>query len=144
MWKLRETIPEAQRHEGASLKHDVSVPIAALVDFVAQAQAWVESHVPEGIVVSYGHLGDGSLHFNVQLRPGADAAALLARAAAVRRAIHDLAAARGGSFSAEHGIGRAKVEELERYKSHVELDLMRTLKRSLDPHGILNPGKVLR
>ena len=144
MWKLRETIPEAQRHEGASLKHDVSVPIAALVDFVAQAQAWVQDHVPEGVVVSYGHLGDGSLHFNVQLRPGADAAAFLARAPAVHRAIHDLAAARGGSFSAEHGIGRAKVQELERYKAGVELDLMRALKRSLDPHGILNPGKVLR
>jgi FAD/FMN-containing dehydrogenase len=144
MWKLRESIPEAQRHEGASLKHDVSVPIAALVDFVARAQAWVQANVPEGVVVSYGHLGDGSLHFNVQQRPGGDSTSFLAGAPVIRRAIHDLAAACGGSFSAEHGIGRAKVEELERYKAGVELELMHTLKRSLDPHGILNPGKVLR
>ncbi|HEU4530396.1 MAG TPA: FAD-binding oxidoreductase [Steroidobacteraceae bacterium] len=144
MWKLRETIPEAQRHEGASLKHDVSVPIAVLVDFVAQAQAWVQDHVPEGVVVSYGHLGDGNLHFNVNQRSGTQAFQLQAVEQKARRAIHDLVREFGGSFSAEHGIGRAKVQELERYKAGVELDLMRTLKRSLDPHGILNPGKVLR
>lgn len=144
MWKLRESIPEAQRREGASLKHDVAVPITRVAKFVTQAGEWLARHVPDGELLAYGHLGDGSLHLNVQQRPGSDPQTFLARAAAVRRAIHDLAATLGGSFSAEHGIGQAKVAELERYKSPVELELMRALKRALDPHGILNPGKVLR
>jgi FAD/FMN-containing dehydrogenase len=144
LWRLRESVPEAQRHAGAGLKHDVSVPVASIAEFIAQASAWIAAHVPEGTVLPYGHVGDGNLHFNVQQRPDADGAALLARASAARRAIHDLAARFRGSFSAEHGIGRSKVEELERYKTPVELELMRTLKQALDPRGILNPGKVLR
>jgi len=144
MWKLRESIPEAQRHAGPSLKHDVSVPITSLARFAAQASAWLEANVPDGDIISYGHLGDGSLHFNVQLRAGADPRTFEARAPQVRRAIHDFVAALDGSFSAEHGIGRTKVEELERYKSAVELQVMRSLKQVLDPNGILNPGSVLR
>lgn len=144
MWRLRESIPEAQRREGPGLKHDIAVPISALAEFVTRASAWVETHVPDGELIAYGHVGDGSLHFNIQQRRGGEAQAFRARADLVHRAIHDLAAASNGSFSAEHGIGREKVAELERYKSAVELELMRALKRTLDPNGILNPGKVLK
>ena len=143
LWRIRETIPEAQRHEGPGLKHDISVPVSALPEFVARGAAWVAAHVPAARLIAYGHVGDGNLHFNLQGRP-AEAAALLARAAEVRRALHDLAAELGGSFSAEHGIGRLKVAELERYAPPAELALMHAVKRALDPNGIMNPGKVLR
>jgi FAD/FMN-containing dehydrogenase len=144
LWKLRESIPEAQRHEGASLKHDISLPVAALADFVARAAPWISSNIPDGRLVAYGHVGDGNLHFNVSQLPGADRERFLARTESVRRAVHDLVREFGGSFSAEHGIGRTKVGELERYASPVELELMRAVKRAFDPHGIMNPGKVLR
>jgi FAD/FMN-containing dehydrogenase len=143
-WKLRETIPEAQRRDGASLKHDISVPIGALADFVRRAGAYLAAHVPDGRLVAYGHVGDGNLHFNLNQSPGTDAGTFLAREAAIKRAVHDLVRECGGSFSAEHGIGRLKVGELERYASPVELDLMRAVKRAFDPNGIMNPGKVLR
>jgi FAD/FMN-containing dehydrogenase len=144
LWKIRETIPEAQRHEGPGLKHDISVPVSALPEFVERGAAWVASHVPAARLVAYGHVGDGNLHFNLQGRGGAEGAALLERAGEVRRALHDLAIALGGSFSAEHGIGRLKVAELERYAPPTELALMHAVKRALDPNGIMNPGKVLR
>jgi FAD/FMN-containing dehydrogenase len=144
LWHLREHIPEAQRRDGASLKHDISLPIALLPPFVEQASRWVQEHVPEGRLVAYGHVGDGNLHFNLNIAPGAAPAVFLARAEAVMRAIHDLVHEYGGSFSAEHGIGQLKVGELERYAPAVELDLMRAIKRALDPNGIMNPGKVLR
>ena len=144
LWKLRESIPEAQRHEGASLKHDISLPVATLPDFVAQAAAWVATHVPEGRLVAYGHVGDGNLHFNISQLPGADRERFLERAGEIRRAIHDMVRDSAGSFSAEHGVGRTKVAELERYAPQVELELMRAVKRAFDPHGIMNPGKVLR
>jgi FAD/FMN-containing dehydrogenase len=144
LWKLRETIPEAQRIDGASLKHDISVTITALPDFVERASAWVTANVPDGRLVVYGHVGDGNLHFNLNQAPGSDRNSFLAREPAIKRAIHDLVREFGGSFSAEHGIGKLKVEELERYASPVELDLMRAVKRALDPNGVLNPGKVLR
>ena len=143
-WKLRETIPEAQRQDGGSLKHDISVPVASIPDFIERGSRWVADNVPDGRLVSYGHVGDGNLHFNLNQAPGADRAAFLAREQPVKRAIHDLVRDFGGSFSAEHGIGQLKVGELERYASPVELDLMRAIKRALDPNGILNPGKVLR
>lgn len=144
LWRLRESIPEAQRLEGAGLKHDVSVPVGALAEFVTRASQWVSANVPDGLLVAYGHVGDGNLHFNVSAAPGAQRERFLAREEPVRRAIHDLVSEFGGSFSAEHGIGRLKVGELERYTSAVELALMRAVKRAFDPHGIMNPGKVLR
>ena len=144
LWKLRESIPEAQRHEGASLKHDISLPISALPDFVARAAPEISAQVPDGRLVAYGHVGDGNLHFNVSQSPGTDRERFLARIEPVRRAVHDLVREFGGSFSAEHGVGRTKVGELERYASPVELSLMRAVKQALDPHGIMNPGKVLR
>lgn len=145
LWRLRESIPEAQRIDGASLKHDISVAITALPDFVERASAWVLANVPDGRLVVYGHVGDGNLHFNLNHQtPGSNRDAFLAREPAIKRAIHDLVREFGGSFSAEHGIGKLKVEELERYASPVELDLMRAVKQALDPNGVLNPGKVLR
>jgi FAD/FMN-containing dehydrogenase len=144
LWKLRETIPDAQRIDGASLKHDISVTITALPDFVERASRWVEDNVPDGRLVIYGHVGDGNLHFNLNQAPGSDRNIFLAREPAIKRAIHDLVSEFGGSFSAEHGIGRLKVGELEHYASPVEVDLMHAIKKALDPNGVLNPGKVLR
>ena len=143
-WRLRESIPEAQRHEGASLKHDIALPIASLARFVDEASAWIASNLPEAMLVAYGHVGDGNLHFNVNARAGTDPLRLVARADEVQRVVHDLVASLGGSISAEHGIGRLKVPELERYAPPAKLDLMRAIKHALDPNGIMNPGKVLR
>jgi FAD/FMN-containing dehydrogenase len=143
LWRLRENVPEAQRRAGPSLKHDISVPIAALGEFVAAASSWVRLHVPNGTLVAYGHAGDGNLHFNISFPKETPAEWLAREEPVIRRAIHDLVAAHGGSFSAEHGIGRLKVAELERYASPVTLAMMRELKRALDPNGIMNPGKLL-
>ncbi|MGC1458687.1 MAG: FAD-binding oxidoreductase [Steroidobacteraceae bacterium] len=142
-WFIRENIPRAQRLDGASLKHDISLPVATLPQFVKQACEWLSSHVPEGRLIAYGHLGDGNLHFNLNQDPLVPAQSFLARADEVERAIHDLVQQFGGSFSAEHGIGQLKVGELERYAPPVELDLMRSIKLAFDPNGIMNPGKVL-
>ncbi len=144
LWKMRETIPEAQRIDGASLKHDISLPITSLAPFVEKAGEWIRANVPDGRLVAYGHVGDGNLHFNLNQAPGSCRETFLAREVAIKRAIHDMVRELGGSFSAEHGIGRLKVAELERYAPPVELDLMRAVKRAFDPNGILNPGKVLR
>jgi FAD/FMN-containing dehydrogenase len=143
MWKLRESVPEAQRHHGASLKHDVSVPVSSVPQLIEEGSALVHALVPEGEVVGYGHLGDGNLHFNVSQRPGADTAAFLGRGKQLERAIFDLVDGLGGSISAEHGIGRLKATEFATRADPVELAVMRDLKRTLDPKGILNPGKVL-
>jgi FAD/FMN-containing dehydrogenase len=143
-WRLRESIPEAQRKEGANLKHDISVPVSKVPRFIEVAGAWVAQHVPQGVLVAYGHLGDGNLHFNINQKPGTQAFQLQAVEQKAKRAIHDLVREFNGSFSAEHGIGQLKVFELERYAPPVELDLMRTLKKALDPNGIMNPGKVLQ
>jgi D-lactate dehydrogenase (cytochrome) len=144
LWKIRETIPEAQRIDGASLKHDISLPITSLPQFVATAGDWIRANVPDGRLVAYGHVGDGNLHFNLNQVPGSSRDAFLAREPSIKRIIHDKVRDFGGSFSAEHGIGRLKVGELELYASPVELDLMRAVKQAFDPNGILNPGKVLR
>ncbi len=143
LWKLRENIPEAQRRAGPSLKHDIAVPVGALARFVDLASAWIRDKVPDGVLIAYGHAGDGNLHFNISFPKETPGAALAAREPLIRRAIHDLAASLGGSFSAEHGIGRLKVGELERYTSAVELAAMRSIKQALDPRGIMNPGKLL-
>jgi FAD/FMN-containing dehydrogenase len=146
-WRLREGVPEAQRRAGPSLKHDIAIPVAALPRFIAEASLWVREHCPEGVLVCYGHAGDGNLHFNVNAIDGSfdgpGARALLAREQDLRRAIHDLVARYGGSFSAEHGIGQLKRGELVRYADPATLAAMRALKQALDPEGIMNPGKVL-
>lgn len=142
-WRLRETIPEAQRRIGASIKHDVSVTTSELPQFIIEASQLVRSISPTGRIVSYGHLGDGNLHFNVSRPVDQDDESFLRLAPNINRAVHDLIARYGGSISAEHGIGRLKREELVRYKQPVALDVMRAIKQALDPNGIMNPGKVL-
>ena len=142
-WRLRESIPEAQTREGASLKHDISIETQRLPAFVEEARALLEPLAPGARLVAYGHLGDGNLHFNLSVPSGGDPRDFLARGDTVRRAVHDLVARYRGSFSAEHGIGRHKVAELARYEDPVALSLMRGIKRLLDPHGIMNPGKVI-
>jgi FAD/FMN-containing dehydrogenase len=144
LWRLREAIPEAQGREGASLKHDISVAPSRLPAFIEAGRALLATLAPGARLVAYGHLGDGNLHYNLSEPAGGDGGALAARTAEVRRAVHDLVAAHGGSFSAEHGIGRSKVGELERYEDPAALELMRRIKRAFDPLGIMNPGKVLR
>jgi len=143
LWRLRETIPEAQRHEGVSLKHDISVEPARLPHFIDEGRALLARLVPGARLVAYGHLGDGNLHFNLSAPAGDDSQALESSGDAIRRAVHDLVAAHGGSISAEHGIGQLKVSELERYENPAALDLMRRIKQAIDPQGIMNPGKVL-
>ena len=143
LWKLRESVPEGQRHEGASIKHDVSVPIAALPAFLAQASLAVEAIVPTGRLVAYGHVGDGNLHLNVSQPPGADPEEFLSRTHAIEGAVYGLVRQFHGSISAEHGIGQLKRDELARHKDPVDLEVMRAIKRALDPNGIMNPGKVL-
>ena len=143
MWKLRESVPEAQRHHGASLKHDVSVPVSAIPTLIAEGSALVRRLAPEGDVISYGHAGDGNLHFNVSQKTGADVDSFMARGPVLEQAMFDLVESLGGSISAEHGIGRLKAAEFARRGDPVELAVMRELKRALDPKGIMNPGKVL-
>jgi FAD/FMN-containing dehydrogenase len=143
MWKLRESVPEAQRRHGASLKHDISVPVSRVPELIERGAELVRQLAPEGQVVSYGHVGDGNLHFNVSQRPGSPGAAFLARAKPLESAIYDLVESLGGSISAEHGIGRLKAAELAARTDPAELSVMRAVKHALDPKGILNPGKVL-
>ena len=143
LWKLRESMSEAQKKDGPSLKHDISVPVAAVADFIAKASAAVVAKLPDGRPVAFGHLGDGNIHFNIQAAKGADMASFLARWDEIARIVHDLVRDFGGSFSAEHGIGVMKRADLKRYKSPVEVDLMHALKRTLDPKNILNPGKLV-
>lgn len=142
-WKLRETIPEAQRQIGASIKHDVSVTTSELPRFILEASRLVHAISPQGRIVSYGHLGDGNLHFNVSRPADSDDESFLRLAPNINRAVHDLIARYGGSISAEHGIGRLKREELVRYEPPVAIEVMRAIKHALDPNGIMNPGKVL-
>jgi FAD/FMN-containing dehydrogenase len=143
MWKLRESVPEAQRRHGASLKHDVSVPVSAIPTLIEEGSALVRRLAPEGDVVSYGHAGDGNLHFNVSQKPGSDVKSFMARGRVLELAVFDLVESLGGSISAEHGIGRLKAAEFARRADPVELAVMHELKRALDPKGIMNPGKVL-
>jgi FAD/FMN-containing dehydrogenase len=143
LWKLRESVPEAQRAEGASIKHDVAVPVAALPAFASEATAAVLAIVPAGRMVAYGHVGDGNLHFNVSVPAAGDPREFLAHAPAIHEAVHAIVRRYRGSISAEHGIGRLKVQALARHRGAVDLDVMRAIKHALDPHGILNPGKVL-
>ena len=143
LWRVRESVPEAQRREGASLKHDVSVPVAELPDFVTQATAAVLAIVPDGRMVVYGHVGDGNLHFNVTQPTGAAPQEFLSRGEAIAEAVYAQVREFRGSISAEHGIGQLKRRELARYKGLVDLELMRALKHAIDPRGIMNPGKVL-
>jgi FAD/FMN-containing dehydrogenase len=142
-WKLREALSEVQRQEGGSIKHDVSVPLHAVPDFLAQATATVEAMIPGCRPIPFGHLGDGNIHFNVSQPVGADKDGFIARWDEVNHAVHAIVTQMHGSISAEHGIGRLKRYLLPGVKDPVELALMKTLKATLDPQRILNPGAVL-
>jgi FAD/FMN-containing dehydrogenase len=143
LWKLRDFISEAQAHEGPNIKHDVSIPISLIPEFIRTTDAELGRAHPGVRMVTFGHVGDGNLHYNVSAPEGVAPDAFVARAEAINRIVHDSVARFGGSISAEHGLGQLKREEIRRYKSPLELELMRGIKRALDPHGIMNPGKVL-
>jgi len=140
---LRENIVEAQQFVGGSIKHDVSVPVAQVPEFIRRTHAAIIDAMPRARPYPYGHMGDGNIHFNIAPPPGMDAEKFLAQWRPLNRIVHEIAHQLGGSFSAEHGIGITKLEEMSRYKDAVELEMLRQIKRALDPHNILNPGKVL-
>ncbi len=144
LWKLRETISEAERRDGIAAKHDVSVPVSAMPRFIESAASAVEARFTGSRVIAFGHLGDGNVHFNVRAPAGADDHAWFAeQGAAVSAFVHDLVAEQGGSLSAEHGIGQLKLAEFERLAGPTRLAAMRAIKDALDPHGIMNPGKLV-
>ncbi len=143
-WQVREAMSDAQRHEGGSIKHDVSVPISNITRFLERAIEAVQSELPGIRPVPFGHLGDGNIHFNLSQPKAMETEAFLDQWTHFNQIVHGIALNLDGSISAEHGIGQLKRDEMAALKSDVELDLMRTLKRTLDPKGILNPGKVLR
>ena len=142
-WRLRHGISEAQKHEGGSIKHDVSVPVSRMAEFLGAANVAVQAAAPGTRPVPFGHLGDGNLHYNLSQPEEADREDFLDRREELNGIVHALAAAMGGSFSAEHGIGYLKAAELARLKDPVALAAMRAVKQALDPKGIMNPGKVL-
>jgi FAD/FMN-containing dehydrogenase len=144
IWKIRESIPEAAKSESGMLyRHDIAVAVSAIPGFIRDARAAIDQRFPGANVLCFGHLGDGNLHYNAYV-PGRARTDAAARAAHdVTDLVYDIVHQYGGSFSAEHGIGLGKVAELERYKSAIEIDLMRAVKRTLDPDGLMNPGKVL-
>lgn len=143
LWRLREAASEAQKPEGGSIKHDISVPVARIPEFLAKAAPIVERVCPGARPVTFGHFGDGNVHYNISQPIGMDKAKFLALWGPMSEAVHTLVADTSGSISAEHGIGQMKRDALPRFKSPVEVDLMRKIKAALDPGGILNPGKVL-
>lgn len=143
LWKLREHISMAQAAAGKNIKHDISLPVSRIPDFIAQTDGALQAAFPGCQVVCFGHLGDGNLHYNIAPPAGIGHDSFLAHQELVNRIVHDSVARFHGSISAEHGIGALKREELARYKDPVELDMMRAVKAALDPLGIMNPGKIL-
>jgi FAD/FMN-containing dehydrogenase len=143
LWQLRENLSEAQKPAGGSIKHDLSVPIAAIPQFLYEAGVIVERVCPGARPVPFGHFGDGNVHYNVSQPVGMDKAAYLAGWHTMSDPVHGLVSQLNGSISAEHGIGRLKRDDLATIKKGVELDVMRAIKKALDPRGVLNPGKVL-
>ncbi len=145
LWHIRESIPLAQAEEGLNIKHDISVPVSRIPEFVEVTDALLRQALPGVRLVNFGHLGDGNLHYNVQAPAGGDAQAFLRdHEAEVNALVYDAVARFGGSISAEHGVGSLKLDHLEQHKSPVALGLMRAIKQALDPHNIMNPGRVLR
>jgi FAD/FMN-containing dehydrogenase len=143
LWKMREDITEAQKLDGVSIKHDVSVPVSRVPDLIARADAALAARFPDIRIVAFGHVGDGNIHYNCSKSERQEAQQFFAEAPEVNRVVYEVVSALGGSISAEHGLGVLKRDEIKRYKSALELELMRAIKRTLDPHGLMNPGKVL-
>jgi FAD/FMN-containing dehydrogenase len=145
LWHIRESIPMAQAEEGLNIKHDISIPVSRIPEFVRTTDALLAREIAGVRLVNFGHLGDGNLHYNVQAPQGSDARVFLReQEARVNTLVFDSVQAFGGSISAEHGVGSLKVHELEQRKSPVALALMRSIKQALDPHNLMNPGRVLR
>ena len=142
-WRIRETLPEAQKYEGASIKHDISVPVSRIAEFMETASARIKAYDPGIRICAFGHVGDGNMHFNMAQPEGGDGDAFKARTGEINRIVHDTVVGMGGAISAEHGIGRLRKEELEHYESDVALGLMRRIKGLVDPNNIMNPGKVV-
>ena len=142
-WRLRHGMSEVQKMEGGSIKHDVSVPVARIPEFLARATEAIEQAIPGCRPCPFGHMGDGNIHYNISQPEGADKAAFLARWDEANAIVHKIVTELGGSISAEHGVGIQKRHLLPEVKSDVELDLMRAIKATLDPNGIMNPGKIL-
>lgn len=143
LWALREGISEAQNHEGPSLKHDISVPVSRIPDFIARTDRALQQAFPGVRIVAYGHVGDGNLHYNISKPPGSDDAPFKVQAEAIMRVIYDSTLEDDGSISAEHGLGQSKRAAAQHYKAPLELELMRSIKQALDPAGLMNPGKLL-
>jgi FAD/FMN-containing dehydrogenase len=143
LWRLRHSISEAQKYEGASLKHDIAVPIGQIGEFIGAAEAAVLGRIPDARIVAFGHVGDGNVHFNISQPESWPAQRFLQQRDVIAKIVYDVTASFNGSISAEHGIGRAKREDLRRYRSETELSLMQTVKIALDPGNIMNPGKVI-
>lgn len=143
LWALREGISEAQNHEGPSLKHDISVPVSRIPEFIETTDQRLLERFPGVRIVSYGHVGDGNLHYNISKPVGADDAVFKSQQEAIMAVIYDATTGFEGSISAEHGLGQAKRAAARQYKDPLELELMRALKMTFDPKGIMNPGKVL-
>ncbi|MFC5475113.1 FAD-binding oxidoreductase [Paraherbaspirillum soli] len=143
LWHLRENISLAQAQEGPNIKHDISLPISRIADFIAATDTLLQQRFPGCRNVTFGHLGDGNLHYNVAPPPDRPADEFLQRQTEINRVVHDSVDRFGGSISAEHGLGALKREEILRYKSAVEINLMKTIKHALDPLNLMNPGKVI-
>ncbi len=143
LWAMREGISEAQNHEGPSLKHDISVPVSCIPEFIETTDRRLLERFPGVRIVAYGHMGDGNLHYNISKPVGTDGEVFKAQQEAVMEVIYDATTALQGSISAEHGLGQAKRAAARHYKHPLELELMRALKMTFDPKGIMNPGKVL-
>ena len=143
LWALRENVSEAQKIEGVSIKHDIAVPVSRIAEFIARADAALRAAFPQVRIVCFGHIGDGNLHYNQSKSDAQSNAEFIAQTESVNRIVHDLVHRLGGSISAEHGLGQLKREEVLRYKSQTEMDLMRAVKQALDPLGLMNPGKLL-
>jgi FAD/FMN-containing dehydrogenase len=143
LWQLREHIPLAQAAAGSNIKHDIALPSSRIADFIDATDALLQQAYPGCVLVCFGHLGDGNLHYNVAAPDGVSPKEFLQQQQPINRIVHDSVDRHGGSISAEHGIGASKRDELARYKSEVELNLMRAIKAALDPLGIMNPGKIL-
>lgn len=142
LWRIRHSISEAQKKSGAGIKHDISVPVSKVAVFLRRADEFARQRIPDAPVLAFGHLGDGNMHFNLNQPASMAADAFLALWPEVSREVHSIAADLGGSFSAEHGVGALKCDELVRLRGGVELSLMRAVKGALDPDGIMNPGKI--
>lgn len=144
IWKIRESVPQAERHHGKALKHDVSVPVSRVDEFIRRGSELVETIAPGTDIIAFGHVGDGNIHYNVTPPPGVDGDAYVeGDGKAVSQAVHDLICELGGSISAEHGIGMLKRDELAQRKAGVEIEMMRAVKRALDPDNRMNPGRVV-